>query len=1099
MKQPTKNVKTSKKSASFHQHLVLNRWLLSLFGHRDFHALAQHLKEESLLGINQDGQTHFFEQLQLLDGLLLDKQALRRYDLNIVQHWQKITEKRNQTSGQVLQMKYFQYLSLLFTEIYLDSYFQRQEYLLKALNQTLQAYLQEAQHFDFMPYEVEDLNKLAFWSATGSGKTLLMHVNILQYLHYCPEKPEQIILLTPNEGLSRQHLLELEQSGFAAMLFDKNRSTQNDMYQEVQIIDINKLAEKNGEKTVAIESLSARNLVLIDEGHRGTSGDTWFKRREQLIGNGFAFEYSATFGQAVSKTTIIKQEQETWQKKQAKYLFGKDCHFKNLTDEQRLRLVPSPQDKLAIKQAAMLEIYAKAVIFDYSYKYFYADGYGKESQILNLRTQDYAQYSDLYFTACLLAFYQQLHLFELHRQALQPYQIEKPLWIFVGNKVADDNSDILKILQFLAHFLGQRKEIEQRFHLLLKDEAVLTNQNGENIFLGQFAPLMHYLGKETELYQAILQKLFNSAFKGRLQITLLKNTDGELALSVGNAPPFGVINIGNATDFAKTARNYTDFVVLNDEFTPSLFAKINQPESNIQLLIGSKKFTEGWSSWRVSTMGLLNMGKSEGSQIIQLFGRGVRLKGKAYSLQRTRAEERPSGLFLEKLETLNIFGIAAGYMEEFKHYLQEEGVALADEMLTVNFHVHANLRTHQLYTLRLKNGYKDNQKLGFKRQVKDIYLFEIPEKLQGKIKEIQVELDLYPKIEVYRTGARKFATDKREQHYLDPKLFAFFDWQQIYLAVWEEKWLGNWWNLRLDQEKLQKFVQQNHWYRLYIPQDELVVRTFHDIRKQQAILIDLLKLYMQRFYQTLKASYEGQFYETVLVDETHPSLQNSYTFHIDKQSDEAQSYQAKLLELKAIIEQGKLKEALGWQAPNITAICFAQHLYYPIMTMANMENLPVTMRPMDMNENSEIQFVQDLQQAEKMGRLRQWIGNKELYLLRNAANKSKGLGFALTGNFYPDFLLWLVDPESNQQWLSFIDPKGILHMGINHPKFALAEEVKKLQRENQFSLNLNAFILSITQRTDLIEPRSELEYAEKNILFMEDQDYLAQMFAKILG
>jgi hypothetical protein len=25
------------------------------------------------------------------------------------------------------------------------------------------------------------LNKLAYWSATGSGKTLLMHVNILQY------------------------------------------------------------------------------------------------------------------------------------------------------------------------------------------------------------------------------------------------------------------------------------------------------------------------------------------------------------------------------------------------------------------------------------------------------------------------------------------------------------------------------------------------------------------------------------------------------------------------------------------------------------------------------------------------------------------------------------------------------------------------------------------------------------------------------------------------------------------------------------------------------------------------------------------------------
>ena len=63
------------------------------------------------------------------------------------------------------------------------------------------------------------------------------------------------------------------------------------------------------------------------------------------------------------------------------------------------------------------------------------------------------------------------------------------------------------------------------------------------------------------------------------------------------------------------------------EFSGSLFHEINKPHSTVNLLIGSKKFTEGWNSWRVSTMGLMNVGKTEGSQIIQLFGRGVRLKG----------------------------------------------------------------------------------------------------------------------------------------------------------------------------------------------------------------------------------------------------------------------------------------------------------------------------------------------------------------------------------------------------------------------------------------------------------------------------------------
>ena len=38
-----------------------------------------------------------------------------------------------------------------------------------------------------------DLNKVAFWSATGSGKTLLMHVNVLQYRHYAGKYRQKLI------------------------------------------------------------------------------------------------------------------------------------------------------------------------------------------------------------------------------------------------------------------------------------------------------------------------------------------------------------------------------------------------------------------------------------------------------------------------------------------------------------------------------------------------------------------------------------------------------------------------------------------------------------------------------------------------------------------------------------------------------------------------------------------------------------------------------------------------------------------------------------------------------------------------------------------
>jgi len=74
-------------------------------------------------------------------------------------------------------------------------------------------------------------------------------------------------------------------------------------------------------------------------------------------------------------------------------------------------------------------------------------------------------------------------------------------------------------------------------------------------------------------------------------------------------------------------------------------------------------------------MGLMNVGRSEGSEIIQLFGRGVRLKGYDFSLKRSEyvfGIKHPK--YIEHLETLNVFGIRSNYMKEFEEYLEAEGV-----------------------------------------------------------------------------------------------------------------------------------------------------------------------------------------------------------------------------------------------------------------------------------------------------------------------------------------------------------------------------------------------------------------------------------------
>ena len=56
-------------------------------------------------------------------------------------------------------------------------------------------------------------------------------------------------------------------------------------------------------------------------------------------------------------------------------------------DKKLNKIEISEYKKNQIKQfhVNLLEEYSKAVIFDYSYKYFYHDGYGKDYNILNLK------------------------------------------------------------------------------------------------------------------------------------------------------------------------------------------------------------------------------------------------------------------------------------------------------------------------------------------------------------------------------------------------------------------------------------------------------------------------------------------------------------------------------------------------------------------------------------------------------------------------------------------------------------------------------------------------------------------------------------------
>jgi len=827
--------KTGKKLATklppvkFAHRLVLHRWLLSLFGVARLEELAEHLRGESLEGLDENNIHHFHHALaaHLFDLEQLPAELLLEYDQNIVRHTRQLNDRRISAGEAPIVWKYFQYLSLLFTEVYLDRYFRDPAALLIELNRHIAAFNADQPEparislLDEDTDAVTQLNKLAFWNATGSGKTLLMHINILQYQHHARQHGRsqdlnRILLLTPNEGLSRQHLREFERSGMAAELLNKDgRGLFSG--KAVEILDIHKLRQEMGEKTFAVDAFESNNLVLIDEGHRGASSGeegAWLRFRSALCEKGFSFEYSATFGQAVKNN-------------------------KSLTD-----------------------LYARSILFDYSYRYFYRDGFGKDYRILNLDGGTLTQHRSLYLIACLLAFYQQSRLYRQERDSFEPFNIEKPLLIFVGGSVTNgfntrEASDVVEILKFLSAYIEERSQSLQAIERVLR-KGLITSQ-GKNLFADQFKYLNAIGLTVEEVFEDSLALLFNATGGGALSVENLKGAAGEIALRVGDNDPFGVINVGDDAKLVTLCQK-AGITVRESEFGGSLFHAIDLRDSKVNVLIGSRKFTEGWSNWRVGTMGLMNVGQSEGSQIIQLFGRGVRLKGWQTSLKRSSALQLPAQVNrhpdISVLETLNIFGIRANYMDQFRAFLEEEGLPSNDGRTEFLLPVSENLDATKLKIIGLgksSNGASLAPGDAF-RKFGPIPTLGLP---TPYLQQHRVFLNWYPKIRTLKShGVTEDAEVNRHQAHLTEEHIALLDIDRIYFELERFKAERGWFNLNLTRQSVLELLSDSTWHTLQIPAEELAYDSMDKVRLWEEIATALLKKYMKSYYIYRKREWE---------------------------------------------------------------------------------------------------------------------------------------------------------------------------------------------------------------------------------------------------
>jgi hypothetical protein len=1029
--------------------LVLLAWLNGLFGYKHNRDLLSDMKEAGE-GFDAAGRSCVYHRLLARGNKVKIPPAdLARYDDNVREHLAAMNARRPVP----VTLRYFQHLAMLYTEIFLDWYFHRRGEMLRSLNRFVEE--RNASKTGGDPRDAKfsesDLKKLAFWMATGSGKTLIMHINYRQFLHYNDLPLDNILLITPNEGLSEQHMAEMAASGIPCRRFDLNESGLMTAGKDaVRVIEITKLVEekRGGGVSVPVEAFEGNNLIFVDEGHKGSGGEAWRSFRDALGETGFTFEYSATFGQALT----------------------------------------------AARNDRLTEEYGKAIVFDYSYRYFHGDGYGKDFRILNLKEETTEDKTETLLLGNLLSFYEQQRVFADQADALRPYNLEKPLWVFVGSTVnavytedKQKRSDVLTVARFLHHVLEKNKRgwAVRTIKNLIEGKSGLVTPDGRDVFEDKFKYLRAGNLSPEEAYRDILARVLHAPAGGGLHLCNIRGSAGEIGLKASGAEDyFGLIYIGDTATFKTLVEEDDCGITLEeDAVSGSLFEGIGDPGTSIEVLIGAKKFMEGWNSWRVSNMGLLNVGRQEGSEIIQLFGRGVRLRGKGFSLKRSAALDGPHPEQVGLLETLNIFAVRANYMSQFREYLEKEGVETeGDVVLPLAIRPNEDFLGKGLVVPRVPED------RSFAEET-DILLEPDP--------SVQVRVDMSLKVQALESGEEgvtAVAVRSGRDVPIPAASLDFVDWQKVYLELLEYKERKGLTNLAVWPETPREILATSEPARLYsLVADEPVVapRSFAETALLHEATVSILRKYMDRFYRVRQERWDSEHMVYTELDDEDANFQD-YTVRIARGEAKLIAAIQKLLE--------EADSVYGQDTRELPSIHFDRHLYQPLLVERGEK---VKSRPPGLNE-SERRFVEDLRMYCRSEKDKS-LADKEVFLLRNLS-RGKGIGFFDKRGFYPDFILWMKD--NSAQRIVFIEPHGMLHAGayVHDDKARLHESLAELAkavgtRTGLRNVVLDSFVVSATPYEDLRLRYDDgtwdrKRFAEGHILFPErsgDYDYIAAM------
>ncbi|MCQ2687106.1 DEAD/DEAH box helicase family protein [Helicobacter pylori] len=446
------------------------------------------------------------------------------------------------------------------------------------------------------------INRLAFYMATGSGKTIVI-IKLVELLSVAirmgliPKK--NIMFFSANENLIQQFKKEIEKynrsKDFSKQIDFKNLKsvTNKDFYRAPKDSLMKKIAlfyyradlmnDEGKENLLNYKDCwdNGENYVILDEAHKGNKSESKRQATFSLLSQkGFLFNFSATFTEESDLiTAVYNLSVGEW----VKLGYGKESVLLKKNNLNAFKELKDLNDRE--KEIALL----KALLLLGMQKRYRKEGY----------------------------FYDPLMLVFTHSVNVKNSDAEIFFKTLVRVIENDDGSDFLKAKEDLL------EEIKNPEFLFSDDK----DKDYKVKVFKESLKSMDFKGLKEEVFYAS---------SGHIEVIINPKNNQEIAFKLNTSDKvFCLIKIGDITEWICEKLKSVKVVSKNLSFKEeSYFSQIDK--SSINILVGSHAFDTGWDSTRPSVILFLNIGLDDDAKklVKQSFGRGVRIESVKNQRQR---------------------------------------------------------------------------------------------------------------------------------------------------------------------------------------------------------------------------------------------------------------------------------------------------------------------------------------------------------------------------------------------------------------------------------------------------------------------------------